>query len=48
MQSRAITGVIQQRDHGVGKLTIEQNLLKIPKPATLWRRTAELRESGLS
>jgi hypothetical protein len=28
MPPRAITGVIQQRDHGVDKLTIEQNLLK--------------------
>jgi hypothetical protein len=35
MQLRAITGVIRQRDHGVGKLTIEQNLLKVPGPATL-------------
>jgi hypothetical protein len=28
MQPRPIAGVIHQRDHGVGKLTIEQNVLK--------------------
>jgi hypothetical protein len=28
MQPRAIASVIQQCDHGVDKLTIEQNLLK--------------------
>jgi hypothetical protein len=38
MQPRAIADVIQQCDHGVDKLTIEQNLLKTPLARiTMWK-----------